>query len=178
MLESLLSLPPERNLPYEAKMNASSLLNRLLGKESKVMMIEKPPRTSFIAPNTGGKEDAIHANVEETVSSNQPMHIMLSYSWSANKNLVVKFGKRLQALGYDVWRDEVGSSLVGPMSGDIVESMAAAIQTSYMMIICVSPEYKESANCRQEAKYARARSLSANLQIAYVMMYEGLRIDL
>jgi hypothetical protein len=175
MLESLIALSPERNLPYEAKMNASTLLNRLIGKEQKVFSVPTPTMVISSNPSGNGGEarsDVHTNNVEDVVGSNQPMHIMLSYSWAANKNLVVKFGKRLQALGYDVWRDEVGSSLVGPMSGDIVESMAAAIQSSYMMIICVSPEYKESANCRQEAKYARARSLSANLQIAYVMMYE------
>jgi hypothetical protein len=174
MLESLIALPPERNLPYEVKMNAATLLNRLIGKEEKVFSAFPLPASSMV-PTITGKADAVEDAAEDVVGLNQPMHVMLSYSWAANKKLVVKFANRLQALGYDVWRDEVGSSLVGPISGDVVESMAAAIQSSYMMIVCVSPEYKESANCRQEAKYARARNLSANLQIAYVMMCEDYR---
>lgn len=97
---------------------------------------------------------------------------MLSYSWAKNKPLVIELGKRLREFGYDVWRDEEGSSLLPPMSGDIVEAMAEAIQYSYMVIIFVSPQYKQSANCRAEAKYARSRSQTHGLRLAYVMVDE------
>ena len=48
--------------------------------------------------------------------------------------------------------------------------MADAIQKSYAMIIVVSPEYKESPNCRLEARYARAREVNNLLKIIYVMV--------
>jgi hypothetical protein len=97
-------------------------------------------------------------------------HSMLSYCWSVNKPLVIALGKKLRDLGYDVWRDEEGSSIMHSMSGDIVETMGEAVDRSYAVIIFVSPEYKESTNCRQEAGYAQARSANSNLKIIYLMM--------
>jgi hypothetical protein len=44
------------------------------------------------------KLDSPKKNEESNVSG----HIMLSYSWSANKDLVVAFGKKLKEMGYDV----------------------------------------------------------------------------
>jgi hypothetical protein len=58
-------------------------------------------------------------------------------------------------MGYDVWRDEEGSSIMLGMSGDIIETTGEAIDA---VIIFVSPKYKESTNCRNEAGYARARA--------------------
>jgi hypothetical protein len=99
---------------------------------------------------------------------------MLSYAWGCNKNHVIALGKKLRELDYDVWRDEEGSSLVHPMSGDIVETMADAIQYAHTVVICVSAQYKDSANCRAEAKYAHARSNQSkdSVKLIYVMMDE------
>jgi hypothetical protein len=156
LLEELLKIAQDRSLPFTAKSFATTLLNRL-----------KPP------PDQSVKED-IQLRIEtEANKEKPPRHIMLSYSWSASKPLVVSLGNKLKEMGYDIWRDEEGSSILPSMSGDVTDMMAEAIQLSHMMIIFVSPEYKESTNCRSEANYARSRSLSHNLKLVYVMVNEG-----
>ena len=67
-------------------------------------------------------------------------HVMLSYCWAdaAKPELVKALGKVLQEQGIDVWRDETGSSLVGPMSDSTDETMALAVEASSVVVICVS----------------------------------------
>jgi hypothetical protein len=149
LMEDLLNLPLERNVSFEARLFAQQLLAKLNSQDS----------------------DGIRKELSDTVAQ----HVMLSYSWSANKDLVVAFGKKLREMGYDVWRDEEGSSVLGPMSmsGNTLDAMTAAVEKSYMMIIFVSPEYKESANCRTEGLYGFKRSSNSSLKLVYVMMNEN-----
>jgi hypothetical protein len=156
LLEELLKIANDRSLPFSAKSFATTLLNRLKSAGNTVKEETSQPKASS------------EANKERPAR-----HIMLSYSWSANKPLVVSLGNKLKEMGYDIWRDEEGSSILPSMSGDVTDMMAEAIQLSHMMIIFVSPEYKESTNCRSEANYARSRSLSHNLKLVYVMVNEG-----
>ncbi len=100
-------------------------------------------------------------------------HAMLSYCWGAKKELVVELGTRLKARGVDVWRDEEGSHCVPAMSGSTDECMAAAIEHSHTIIICVSPAYKSSANCRMEAKYANDMHKRGKVKLIFVMMEQG-----
>jgi hypothetical protein len=67
-------------------------------------------------------------------------HVMLSYCWAdaAKPELVKALGNLLHAQGIDVWRDETGSSLVGPMSDSTDETMALAVEASSVVVICVS----------------------------------------
>ena len=51
-------------------------------------------------------------------ASPKKQHVYLSYAWG-QKDFVVEFGKALKNKGYEVWRDEEGSALVPPMSGNI-----------------------------------------------------------
>jgi hypothetical protein len=148
MLEELLNIPIERHVSSETRQFALKLLSKL--DPSKVQ-------------ETGNSM---------SVGS---QHIMLSYSWSANKDLVIAFGKKLQEMGYDVWRDEEGSSIMGPMSmtGNTLDAMTEAVEKSYMMIIFVSPEYKESTNCRTEGLYGFKRAANSGLKLLYVMMNEN-----
>jgi len=142
-------------LSAESRRNASSLLKRLKP--------ESVPVNSLAA---------VHSQHSSThVSSNK--HIMLSYSWAVNKHLVIAVGQKLRQLGYDVWRDEEGSKILGPMAGDTDEKMAAAIEAAHTVVIFVSPQYKESGNCRTEAKYSKQRQLVCPLKILYVMMCEN-----
>ena len=53
-----------------------------------------------------------------------------------------------RARGIDAWRDETGSSILGPMQGSVDEMMALAVEQSYTVIIFVSLPYKKSANCK------------------------------
>ena len=43
------------------------------------------------------------------------------------------------------------------MQGSTDECMATAIEASHTVIICVSKQYKSSANCRLECSYAHRR---------------------
>jgi hypothetical protein len=164
LMEKMIALPMSRNLPYEVRQFALQFLARLQPKKK---LVEEPMKK--ISETVGsGKEKKSDVTVNMI-----PKHIMLSYSWSANKHLVIAIGQRLREKGYDVWRDEDGSSIMSPMSGDIVETMGSAVDKSYAVIIFVSPEYKESANCRQEAGYARARATNSGIKLIYVMMNEN-----
>jgi hypothetical protein len=150
MMKQLIALPSSRNLSFEGKQFAQQLLAKL-----------DPPDLK--------REESLAVDVVVA------HHIMLSYSWSANKDLVVAFGNKLKEMGYDVWRDEEGSSIFGPMSmtGNTLDAMTSAVEKSYMMIIFVSPEYKESTNCRIEGLYGFKRAASRGLKLVYVMMNQN-----
>jgi hypothetical protein len=126
---------------------------------------------------------------KETTESSQPLtdslpatagrpgHIMISYSWACKKDHVVALDKKLRELGYDVWRDEEGSSLVpGLVDGEVtVETTAKAAENAHTVVICVSQQYKDSVNCGTEAKYALALSKpgkDGSPKLVYVMMDE------
>jgi hypothetical protein len=155
MMEELLALPSERKFSFEGKQFAKQLLAKL-----------DPPLSSTL------KHEEIREKEGLQEKEANPQHVMLSYSWSANKSLVIGFGNKLKEMGYDVWRDEEGSHIMHGMSGDIIETMGEAIEKSYVVIIFVSPEYKESTNCRNEAGYARARAGNSDLKLIYMMMNE------
>ena len=61
----------------------------------------------------------------------------------------------LMARGFTVWMD------VDRMMGSTLEAMAAAVEQSDAVIMCVTHRYKESQACRTEAEYAyQVRSIS------------------
>jgi hypothetical protein len=162
MLEAIVNLDPSRNVPMEAKQFAFQLLARLSSNDFSTDLVRSSSLLS--APDSSSLTP-------------KPSHIMLSYAWGCNKNHVIALGKKLRELGYDVWRDEEGSSIVSGMASgeNIVETLCEAIQYSHTVVICVSVQYKDSANCRAEAKYAHARSIQADnhqLKLIYVMMDE------
>ena len=145
LMSAILALPSSRKvqLSSASKQSASNLLKRLTPKK------------------------AADTNV---VSSGKSQHVMMSYAWSASKARVTELQRQLMEHGYDVWRDETGSSILGGMSGSTDEVMAEAIETSAAIIVCVSSPYKESANCRMEGKYAAARAKKGKVQLVFVMM--------
>ena len=97
-------------------------------------------------------------------------HVMLSYSWGCKKELVVDLGAALKAKSVDVWRDEEGSQCLPAMSGSTDDCMAAAIEHSHTIIVCVSRAYKASANCRMEAKYANDMHKRGKVNLVFAMM--------
>jgi hypothetical protein len=155
MMEDLLDLPTERNLTFEANQFAQ----QLLAKVSPVQKESKP------------KDSLTGQRLQQ--------HVMLSYSRSTSKDLVVAFGKKLKDMGYDVWRDEEGSSILGPvsMTGNTLDAMTSAVEKSYMMIIFVSPEYKESTICRIEGQCGFSLARTGKPQILYVMMRENYHME-
>ena len=74
-------------------------------------------------------------------------HVMISYQWDSQK-VLVELKNRLRASGYRVWMD------LEQMGGSTLDAMAKAVENSSVVLVCVSERYKESPNCRAEAKYA------------------------
>ena len=89
----------------------------------------------------------------------QQRHVMISYSW-AQQPIVLKVNGALQQSGVPVWID------VEQMRGSTVDAMAAAVENAACLLIFMSREYKESANCRLEANYAQAQGVP----MAFVML--------
>ena len=76
--------------------------------------------------------------------------VMLSYEWRTQQQVML-LKEELMAQGYTVWMD------VDRMMGSTLEAMAAAIEQSDAIIMCVTHRYKESQACRTEAEYAYTR---------------------
>ena len=74
-------------------------------------------------------------------------HVMISYQWDSQK-VLVELKNRLRASGYRVWMD------LEQIGGSTLDAMAKAVENSSVVLVCVSERYKESPNCRAEAKYA------------------------
>ena len=73
--------------------------------------------------------------------------VMLSYEWRTQQQVML-LKEELQEQGFTVWMD------VDRMMGSTLETMAAAIEQSDAIIMCVTHRYKESQACRTEAEYA------------------------
>jgi hypothetical protein len=71
-------------------------------------------------------------------------HVMVSYAWDGAKERVVRFCDALRQHQIDVWRDETGSSLLGPMADAVNAHMAKAVELCSTMIVCVSRKYMVS----------------------------------
>ena len=74
-------------------------------------------------------------------------HVMISYQWDSQK-VLVELKNRLRASGYRVWMD------LEQIGGSTLDAMAKAVENSSVVLVCVLERYKESPNCRAEAKYA------------------------
>jgi hypothetical protein len=125
-LSRMEDMPPDRTLDQNTLLSIGHLKSRL------------QPKTAVVTP---------------TATISDKKHVMLSYAWGANKACVVALGQQLRKLGLDVWRDEEGSSILPAMCGATDDAMAEAIEQSSAVIVCISPAYKRSANCRMEGKW-------------------------
>ncbi|XP_041480874.1 uncharacterized protein LOC121428360 [Lytechinus variegatus] len=74
-------------------------------------------------------------------------HVMISYQHKS-RDRMLKVKSYLEGLGYDVWMD------VDRMEGDILDSMAKAVQRAAVVLVCMTRKFKESQHCRTEATYA------------------------
>ena len=59
---------------------------------------------------------------------------------------MLKIRDALKDAGYKVWMD------VDDLGGSTLERMASAVKSSAVILVAVSREYKESANCRSGNK--------------------------
>jgi hypothetical protein len=149
VLLAVRDMPPDRSLEVQSMLTLNNLLVTLHSTASS---------PSVTAPTTAAA---------------CKLHTMLSYCWGAKKELVVELAVSLRSKGVDVWRDEEGSQCVPAMSGSTDDCMADAIEHSHTIIICVSPAYKASANCRMEAKYANDMHKRGKVKLVFVMMEQG-----
>jgi hypothetical protein len=147
--ESLLTLmPPDLQLPSLLEAFASS--SKDVGDDAR---LQARSLTKRLTPKAVDDSAPSPQTPSTLTTSQRRKHVMLSYCWAgaAKPELVKALGQLLQEQGVDVWRDETGSSLVGPMSDSTDETMALAVEASSVVVICVSQKYKVSPNCRQEA---------------------------
>jgi hypothetical protein len=166
MLEELLSLPNDRNVSPSSKQFARFLLTKLDSSKKRGGIV-------------GGIGDFFNGNNSSNINSAK--HIMLSYCSSSSsslteKELVIDFGKQLKEMGYDVWRDEEGSSLMPSLLPENIDHISHVIDKSYAIIIFLSSEYKENALCRMEGNLAYMKAMNSSNssppQLIYVMMNE------
>ncbi|KAJ8340432.1 hypothetical protein SKAU_G00350650 [Synaphobranchus kaupii] len=73
----------------------------------------------------------------------------------------------LQNAGIKVWMD------VEQMAGSTLQAMAEAVEKAYIVIICLSPKYKDSPNCRTEAEY----TFQLRKEIIPLMMEQNYKPD-
>ena len=105
-----------------------------------------------------------------TLTNRTGKHIMISYCWD-QKVLVAALAKFLREKhGFDVWIDDLGSTICGKMEGESNEKMAEAVEKSHTVLVFVSKEYNASVNCKKEAKYAHQRRDQGRVKVRYVMM--------
>ncbi|KAL3892368.1 hypothetical protein ACJMK2_004579 [Sinanodonta woodiana] len=89
---------------------------------------------------------------------------MISYNWGHQKELI-KVRDVLKERGYSVWMD------IDEMTGAVTEAMAKAVEESYIILICMSQKYKDSANCKAEAEYAfnlKKKIIPLKMENAYI----------
>ena len=90
-----------------------------------------------------------HLQAKETLLE-QKYDLMISYSHT-NKDLCHQIHRNLLETKFRVWID------FESMFESTLQSMATAIESSEIVLICMSDSYKQSAYCRSEAEYAYAR---------------------
>ncbi|XP_072042187.1 uncharacterized protein [Amphiura filiformis] len=80
-------------------------------------------------------------------ASSRKVQVMISYQWD-NQKTTIRLRDNLVNAGYQVWMD------ITHMRGSLLDAMAKAVETSSLVLICMSEKYKNSNNCRAEAQYA------------------------
>ncbi|XP_072041220.1 uncharacterized protein [Amphiura filiformis] len=80
-------------------------------------------------------------------ASSRKAQVMISYQWD-NQETTKRLRDNLVNAGYQVWMD------ITHMRGSLVDAMAKAVETSSLVLVCMSEKYKNSNNCRAEAQYS------------------------
>ena len=68
-------------------------------------------------------------------------HVMISYNRS-HRPLVADIHNHIHRRQLNVWMD------VNDMHGSTVDAMAKAVENAEVVLVCYSPQYKNSDNCR------------------------------
>ncbi|CAK8672040.1 spermatocyte protein spe-26-like [Clavelina lepadiformis] len=112
-------------------------LRKCLRKGKKMEEFSKKPQKAIQAEEVDGP-----------IRSTDKSHIMISYNWQASHRLAKKVYDRLQEKDYNVWFDQ------GNLKGALYEKMQEAVDNAFVILMFVSKNYENSANCRREAFYA------------------------
>jgi len=121
---------PEALMTLQGLPRVKNMVEQILWKLNVLSPEIKTPTTALI-PGTPSQGSAV----------------MLSYNWD-NQKVVVEIADRLKKDGFKVWLD------LDEMSGSTLEAMANAVESSSIVLVCMSRKYKESSNCRLEGEYA------------------------
>ena len=102
-------------------------------------------------------------------------HVMISYKWGAHAERVRQCASELKALGYDVWIDVQGSSVMdcmmrGQSTGDV---MCRAVGLASHVIVFLEQDYMTSPNCMLEFTWATQLEKNRELRMIYVMLQPG-----
>ena len=86
---------------------------------------------------------------KETGTETAPpsFRVMISYCWS-DQPTVLKLRDVLKKHQIPYWID------VEHMQGDVIDCMAEAVESSTLILCCISPSYQVSGPCRQESTFA------------------------
>jgi hypothetical protein len=107
------------------------------------------------------------ANNISSLSNNQMKQVMISYN-SSSRGICIQIKEELEKNGYKVWID------INEIHGSSLESMAKAIETSDIILLCITEKYRQSINCQAEAQYA----FKLQKHIVPLIMQEGYeRVD-
>ena len=87
------------------------------------------------------------ANNVSSLSNSQMKQVMISYN-SSSRGLCIQIKEELEKSGYRVWID------INEIHGSSLESMAKAIESSDIILLCITEKYRQSINCQAEAQYA------------------------
>jgi hypothetical protein len=93
------------------------------------------------------------ASAADVLPQEPKVKVMLSYCW-AQQETIKQIYEALVGQGFDVWLDIHEMARTAP---GVLEAMSQAIDQADVVIMAVSREYKDSANCRLEAEYAHVQ---------------------
>jgi hypothetical protein len=100
---------------------------------------------------TEGEQNHLATLTADSKESIHPHHtkktIMISYCWQ-DKHTVLLLRDHLKSKHFKIWID------ADNMQGDIIDSMSHAVESSIVVIACISSAYHRSGCCRQELTYA------------------------
>ena len=68
---------------------------------------------------------------------------MISYQWGVQPT-VLRIAASMRLRSFKVWVD------TEMMTGSTLDAMAAAVEDAHCVLICITEQYKASANCRLE----------------------------
>ncbi|CAF1064548.1 unnamed protein product [Adineta ricciae] len=89
--------------------------------------------------------------IDPKKDSNDLGHIMISYNHST-KLVCSRIAKALKDKNYSVWIDQEN------ISGDILTSMASAVENAFVVLMAINEQYFKSRYCRLEAEYSLERN--------------------